>query len=459
MVGKQIGIGSHGVVFRAVHKDRPEAGSYALKVARKAGDERFTREAHLLSRIHHPSVPRLETSGRWRSHDGEDYPYLVMQWVEGISLYAWALEHGITLRQVLGQLAQAARALEAVHQKGVHRDVKGGNIRVSDEGHAVLLDFGSCWYPGAPPLTGNALPPVTPPYRSPQQVMFGYALERGWQGVYKAPPADDLYALGVTAYRLLTGRYPPSLSDFDGSTQVVPLEAPRGLNDVCPELGELIVRLLSEDPKARGSARGVAEELEALREYSRSALDDPWIADASRQPTAKLKPPAHHPPAPPPAPREPARPPVAREDTAREWVPRLVLAGSVLVLALLGLLLPSDVGQREVASTEPASQASIPEQPDAGTTVGEEGVASVSSAETRPVSEGKVSRKMPNKPEPGQRRPPCTPKEAVVEINGGCWVPGGGAKPPCEDGWYEHNGRCYFPMPGQGRIPTSEEPP
>ncbi len=461
IVGKQVGIGSNGVVFRAVRQDRPEAGSYALKVALKVGDERFEREAHLLSRVRHPSVPRLESSGRWRSHDGEDYPYLVMQWVEGISLYAWAVEHGLTVRQSLGQLAQAARALEAVHRHGAHRDVKGGNIRVSPEGHAVLLDFGSCWYPEASPLTGNALPPVTVNYRSPQLQFFGYALERGWQGVYEATPADDVYGLGVTAYRLLAGRYPPSDSDFDGSTKVVPLEAPRGLNDVCPELGELIVRMLSEVPEARGTAREVAERLEALSEDARSSLDEPWVANASRQPTVKVEPPAPRKPAPPPppAPRKPALPPEDSRALGESASLRLLVGGSCLVLMLLWLLLPSGVKLREMASIGSESQAHGPEQPDAGTTVGDESLASVSPAETPPASEKKVSRKMPNEPLPDQRRPPCSPQEAVVEIRGGCWVPGGGAKPPCEPDWYEYNGRCYFPITGRGQIPTSHEPP
>src|SRR5688500_198432 len=99
IVREGIGSGGHGEVFRVVHKDRPDAGSYALKVALKAGDERFEREAWLLSRIRHPAVPRFEESGRWRSPQGESHPYIVMEWVEGMSLYARAVEHGLTLRQ------------------------------------------------------------------------------------------------------------------------------------------------------------------------------------------------------------------------------------------------------------------------------------------------------------------------------------------------------------------------
>ena len=286
-VVERVGRGSHGLVFRAVKVDRPEAGSYALKLALEPADARFEREARLLSRVSHPSVPRFESSGVWKSPLGETHPYLVMQWVEGMSLYARAIEHGLTVRQALGQLAQVARALEATHEQGVHRDVKGGNIRVSTEGHAVLLDFGSCSYPDASPLTGKAMPPGTPRYRSPALLTLEFALEGGTSGTYTVEPADDVYALGITAYRLLAGVYPPR--DADGTALPV---APRGLNDVCPELGKLIVRILAEDPQARGSAGQVAEELEQLLEHPREALDAPWVANASRLSTEKAKPPA-----------------------------------------------------------------------------------------------------------------------------------------------------------------------
>src|SRR5687768_5376087 len=89
-VHERIGHGSHGMVFRAVLAERPKAGSYALKLALEPGDARFEREAHMLSLIRHTSVPRLEDHGTWKSPQGEAYPYVVMQWVEGLSLYAWA---------------------------------------------------------------------------------------------------------------------------------------------------------------------------------------------------------------------------------------------------------------------------------------------------------------------------------------------------------------------------------
>ncbi|HLK99535.1 MAG TPA: serine/threonine-protein kinase [Myxococcaceae bacterium] len=436
---EHIGQGSHGVVFHAVNPDRPEAGSYALKLALKAGDPRFERETYLLSRVQHPSVPRFEGSGFWKSPGGEAHPYLVMERVEGLSLYAWAVEHELTVRDALAQLAQVARALEATHEYGVHRDVKGNNIRVSSEGHAVLLDFGSCSYSDASPLTGSALPPGTPFYRSPQLLTLKFALEMGSRATYEFQPADDVYFLGITAYRLLAGGYPRR--DSDGTARP---EAPRGLNDVCPELSELIVRMLSEDPRARGSARKVAEELERLLELSRESLDAPWVANASRLSTEK-----DSPPAPPKAAR-----------TA--WAPLVAAAGGGLALGLLGMLLARGVDRPEVAYVEPLPEPRASEQPDAGTSVGEGALASASPSKTPPASKGRISQKMPDKPLPNQKRPPCSGRVTLV-INGGCWLPapGGAEMAPCDDDLYEYKGRCYSAilLRKDERVPTSDDPP
>jgi serine/threonine protein kinase len=444
IVRERVGSGGHGVVFRAVHADRPNVGSYALKLALEPGDERFEREVWLLSRLHHPSVPRFEGSGFWTSAHGDTYPYVVMQWVEGVSLYAWAAEHGLTLRQAIGQLAQVARALEATHRHGVHRDVKGGNIRVSTEGQAVLLDFGSCWYRGATPLTEGSLPPNTGPYRSPQQLMFKFALRLGATGYYKAPPEDDVYALGITAYRLLAGAYPrPWDSDEEeDAAEAVRLVAPRGLNEACPELSALILRLLAEDPLARGSAKQVAAELEDLLEDTNPLLDRPWVAcSPTRQPTEK------------------ARRPMPRWHMLRGRVSCFAAAGTLSVLVLLVVLVTRNTGRHGAASTEPESKPLEAEKPSVDASgMGDKALASPAPSRSPPVARRGVARDMPDGPLRGQKRPPCTPQDTFVEINGGCWFPVGGKKPPCEADWYEHSGRCYAPFILPERPPTSEDP-
>jgi serine/threonine protein kinase len=437
LLRERIGEGSHGRVFRAAPVDRPGDNRYALKLALQPGDERFEREAHLLSRVKHPSVPRFESSGTWISPRGEAHPYVVMQWVEGMSLYARALEKDFTLRKGIGYLAQVARALAATHRYGgVHRDVKGGNVRVSPGGHAVLLDFGSCWYPGASPLTGRAIPPATDLYRSPQMLFFEFALNLGASGSYETHPADDVYALGITAYRMIAGTYPPRDAD-----KAVRLVAPKGLSDACPELSALILRMLSEDPEARGSSGEVADELERLSEHPRPSLDMPWESSPSLQSAEK------------------PRRLTPFWYVMKEVAPRWVATGSFVVMLLLWVLPPSHVERRAVSFTEPEDEPKSEEKPDAGTAVGEEAVASVAPAETPPVSEGSITKQVPDQPLPRQKLPPCT-HPAAVEIKGGCWrAPDKTERPPCDPGNYEHQGLCYAPMFSKGeRPPTSEEP-
>ena len=123
----------------------------------------------MLSRISSLYVPRFREHGVWE-HPAGAFPYVVMKWVEGESLYEWASKRNPTLRQVLRLLAQVARALEATHAAGgVHRDVKGGNVLArSGDGQAFLTDFGAGHYRGAATLTSKLLPPGPPIYRSPE---------------------------------------------------------------------------------------------------------------------------------------------------------------------------------------------------------------------------------------------------------------------------------------------------
>src|SRR5690349_12183757 len=125
------GEGGYGAVYRAERVGFRRSGPVALKVSLLRWGWRMEREVELLSRLSHPSIPRLvDRGGPWPA-SGEEYPYFAMEWVEGVGLYAWAEQHEPTGKQVCRVLAQLARALEAVHEAGaVHRDVKGSNVLV-----------------------------------------------------------------------------------------------------------------------------------------------------------------------------------------------------------------------------------------------------------------------------------------------------------------------------------------
>ena len=147
----------HGL-RRAARAGRPRARRYALKLARHPDSPWFSREAEILSRLRHPGVPRLMATGTWRP-GAMGYPFLVMEHVDGESLYAWSLARNPSARDVGGLLAQASEVLAFAHQRGVlHRDFKGDNIRINPE------DDSSSW-------TG-ARAGIRRPHRLPRPASF-----------------------------------------------------------------------------------------------------------------------------------------------------------------------------------------------------------------------------------------------------------------------------------------------
>ncbi|MFP2905828.1 serine/threonine protein kinase [Pyxidicoccus sp. 3LFB2] len=448
MLARQ-GLGTYGAVYRAV---RDEAGlePVALKLALYPGDERFAREGELLSRVRHPSVPRLLDHGSWQQPGGLPHPFLVMQWVEGVSLYEWARVQRPTSRQVLQALACLARALEATHAAGgVHRDVKGDNVLVrASDGQVFLTDFGSGHYVGAATLTSPPFPPGTPPYRSPE----------AWRSVrlpmpksataYAPGPADDVFALGVTAYRLVTSEYPPSPVAMDAQSDVWIPEGPgplppRALNaHCCTELSGLASRMLSMRPEARGSARAVAEALEQAARRAGSAADVPLFAREDSQPVgtrgAELR----------VVDPKPGR-------TRGSWLAAASLGGAVALGA--GWMLsvhPGEEAERTHASAQEESK-------DGGTVaVGDDALTAQVPLDRAPSVWSTFSADIPPKPLPRQARPDAAgrcPSRTLIAINGGCWTKVAVSVKDCDENYdfYVYKGECYGPAYPPTRPPTS----
>jgi len=462
-VVSQHGKGSYGVVYRVEKIGQESSGPFALKVARHPLDPRFEREWELLSRIRHPQVPRLEVQGWVTFPGGVPFPYVVMEWVEGVPLYEWATREPRTSRQVLRVLAQVARALEATHAvQAVHRDVKGDNVRVrTGDGTAVLLDFGSGYFRGAQVLTRQPPPPGTDRYWSPECLRFQMKWLRQPTRRYEAGPADDLYALGVMAYRLVAGVYPPAWMDFietdEGAQLVAPEPVPVETRaTVSPELAALINKLLSDEPSARGTAAEVAQALEHAANSSGDGVDQPitpiavpasrkrvpaWMAEDSEESEAAVAVRARGEHASRLAPPRPGR----------RWPQRLAIAAGMLLAVGIGWAAQTLVGGKSAGEYVQGPRAS--EQDAGAVAVGDE-------APEVPVGEappeqgtGGMSLNMLKKPLPGQHRPPC--QKPMVEINGGCWVRMGETTPPCGARSYEWNKECYLPVFDAPRPPPN----
>lgn len=419
------GQGAYGTVYRVEHVRQAPPGPFALKLAIHPEDPRFEREAELLSRIHHPHVPRLQGRGWWTPPGGPSFPYLVMEWVEGMALYTWAAEHAVTSRQVLRLLAQVARAMEATHAAGgVHRDVKGHNVRVRPDGHAVLVDFGSSHYAGAPTLTRHLPPPGTSQYSSPESLRFQWEHHREPTARYLAQPSDDVYALGVTAYRLVTGRYPPAVESKktrDGFHLIAPTRAPpRTWVSLAPELDALIERMLSYEPSQRGTAADIASALEMAAQTSHASAAQPITP-------------------------RPALPP--SRSTPSTWTWRA---------ATLGVCLSFAAGWAGLLLRQPSPSGVHQEQDESVVGLAEE-LLGTSANETAPEPVRRpLGRTMPKEPFPGQRRPPCAKDETA--INGGCWGHSLGGSPPCGERSVEWKNKCYWPIFELPRPSTSDTP-
>jgi serine/threonine protein kinase len=381
-----------------------------------------------------------------------------MEWVDGTPLYAWAEQHAPSHPQVCRLLAHLARALEALHSAGaVHRDVKGDNVlvRLSDR-LPVLIDLGSCHFQGAERLTWQSLPPGTPAYQSPQAALFELRLVRQRDAYYAPSPADDLYALGVTAYRLLMGRYPPELQphqDEEGGWRIACPDL-RPLLDsnpqVHPLLREWLLRLLSEAPEQRGTAAELAQALEA---EAAGHLEAP--------------PPARAPASEPPPPVAPATllpgevprrsPPPRRPPALGPWL--AIAAGVALVLWSQPRL---SLSTEDVPASPPAQAQA--QAPDAGTATQGDSVSSPPL--TPPPRRQSISQDSPFIPDPKQphrqilpdAKGRCPAPKQVV-FNGGCWVEQAAmtAEECVRNGYVLSKGKCYAPaleLP-QKPAPTS----
>jgi serine/threonine-protein kinase len=451
---EQRGRGTYGVVYRAVPDEQQAADAVALKLALSPGDARFAREAELLSRIHHPAVPRLLDHGHWQPREGVAYAWLVMDWVEGLPLYDWAQAWRPSSRQVLQLLARLARALDATHAAGgLHRDVKGDNIRVRlADGQPFLLDFGSGHHLGAATLTSQLFPPGTPFYRSPEAWNFVLGSRkppaRPPAVAYPPGPADDVFALGVTAYRLVTGKYPPSAHPWDEDVWLWrPKELEHWTARVCnlrctSELSALVSRMLSPRPEARGSAREVAQALERAARRAGREADVPLFTGEEPRPAGLF--------------------PLPQRVTVRP-LPRMrrrsgfAAAGRGVALAL------SVGGLLSVSRSEEPEASQLAEQEDAkdaGTVaVGDSALTAPVAPERVPSVWASITLDLPPKPVPGQRRPDgrgrC-PGKVQVAINGGCWTKLPVDLKDCDEwGGVEYKGACYLPAQTPPRPPTS----
>jgi hypothetical protein len=473
------GRGTYGTVYRAVREDGGQSGLAALKLAVYPGDPRFEREAALLSRIRHPNVPRLLDSGLWRDPSGRPHPYVVMEWVEGVPLYEWAARRNPSSRQVMTLLAQAAGALQATHAAGgVHRDVKGDNLLVRPaDGRLFLIDFGVGHFAGVSRVTPLHLLPGTPHYRSPEMWDYVRPEDPNATSPTLARPSDDVFALGVTAYRLVTDTYPPFTNLYMEQGQCWRPggggpQPPGQLNPrVDATLNALILRMLSPRPEERGPAGELAAAMGQGAEQAGPSADEPLFEWETLKPSewteeqlAEAELLGHRPrrrsqkrvreaeqedaSARAELERTQAEAYARRDGPARQGKPRAWLPWLAAMMAL-GLW-PAETGSLRAARSGFARKGDAVSLGDAAQSASEE-------EPEKDADQKAIALEIPRDPLPGQLRPDargrCRKKQIL--INGGCWLKVDLNPDECPGSGYEHQGGCYVPIFVPGRQPAS----
>ncbi len=244
----KVGEGGMAEVYRA--QDTLLGRAVAVKLLRPQYNSessflvRFLQEAQAAAGLSHPNIVTVYDVGQ----DG-DQRYIVMEYVEGVSLKEIILESApFSVDRATDIGLQICRAVAVAHRAGlVHRDIKPQNVLFTGDGRVKVTDFGIARALGAPKnLTEQGTVWGTPHYISPEQA----------SGEEVGPPSD-VYSIGIVMFEMLTGRLP-----FEGPSSVaiamkhVREPAPpvtRWNPGVPPELARLVARALLE--VARGSIR------------------------------------------------------------------------------------------------------------------------------------------------------------------------------------------------------------
>lgn len=202
--------GGMGAVYEA-EQERPHR-VVALKVIRPgyANEEmtrRFELESQALGRLHHPGIAQIYEAGSAETPFGVQ-PYFAMEFIDGVSLVAYANQNRLDARARLRLLASICDAVHHAHQRGlIHRDLKPSNVIVDANGQPKILDFGIARITDsdsqATRETNVGQLVGTLPYMSPEQVMAD---------PFEIDIRCDVYALGVILYELLVGELPFDLN-------------------------------------------------------------------------------------------------------------------------------------------------------------------------------------------------------------------------------------------------------
>ena len=347
-----VGEGAMGTVYRAV--DSVLGRTVAIKVMnaeiarQKDHRQRFLREAQAAGSLQHPNVVTIYDLGELDGH-----LFIAMEYVHGTDLerLMTATEKPLKLQEKLDIIVDVLMGLSYAHKHGIiHRDIKPANIRVGDDGHAKIMDFGVAHLQSSD-MTKTGLVVGTPSYMAPEQVTGG-----------KAVPGTDLFAVGAVLYHLLTGSKP-----FEGPTLQslfyrIVTDMPKPLDQVRPGLpvglNTIVQKAMAKDAGDRyPSALDMANAVIAVRaELSGNAFAATASLSISGENAAVVPP--------------PEVPSLVATSNKMPWRPIAAAAGVIVVLVGAWMIFGRSTDETRVAATTLSADSAVVSTPVIESSVG-----------------------------------------------------------------------------------------
>src|SRR5258705_9053846 len=268
----KLGAGGQGTVYKAI--DQKLGRTVVVKVlppeltVKEANLKRFEREARLASSLDHPNICTI-----FDMDEAGGLHFITMQYVEGRNVRQLVNGRPLELESALRIAVQVTDALAAAHARGIiHRDIKSGNIMVTDAGQVKILDFGLAKLLDESEaansgihqteLTEIGVPYGTATYAAPEQA-------RG----DKVDARADIFSTGVLLYEMLTGTWPFRGKSTIDVRHAVIYDQPKSLTEMRPgktpaRLQQILDKAMQKEP------RGRYQKIDELRDELRKVLQD-----------------------------------------------------------------------------------------------------------------------------------------------------------------------------------------